>query len=445
MWTSPAVIDPTTLAVIGFAMVFTIVFFLIQEKVSPVPVFIITPLAAGLIAGFSINNIAKFAQQGIMTTTNVAILFIFSITFFGILMDAGLFDPMVKYLVKKAGNNVVAVTVATSIIATIAHLDGSLAVTLLITVPAMLNIYKKLNMRPVILLLIIGSAMSIMNLVPWGGPTARVAVITKYDVNAIWHSLIPLQVFGIFLNTAFAVLLGILEKRRGAGYDPNREIEETAAAKVDEKAEALKRPKLIWANVLIVIITIAILVVAPFEPYFVFMLGLVMALLVNYPNPKDQAKRIKAHASDSLYMVAILLSSGIFLGVLTHTKMIDAMAKVLINLIPDFLGPYIHLVLGFFSVPVGMMLGTNPYFFGLLPLAIGVGNQYGIDSVNLSKALLIGKNYGVLITPHAATTYLAIGLAGISIKELMWTCFPWLWLLGTISLLAALVMGVVTF
>ncbi|MBP2659265.1 MAG: citrate/H+ symporter, CitMHS family, partial [Firmicutes bacterium] len=67
----------------------------------------------------------------------------------------------------------------------------------------------------------------------------------------------------------------------------------------------------------------------------------------------------------------------------------------------------------------------------------------GIDPVNLSKALLIGKNYGVLVTPHAATTYLAIGLAGIEIKELFKVAAPWLWFLGILSLFIAVIMGIV--
>ncbi len=434
--------DTTLLAAIGFGMIAVIVYMLLQSKVTPTPIFVATPLVAALIAGFGIDNIAQFAQKGIMTTASVAILFIFSITFFGVLMDAGLFDPFVNFLVRKAGNNVIAVTVATSLIATVAHLDGSLAVTLLITVPAMLNVYKKLNIRPVILLLLCGMAMSIMNLVPWGGPTARVAAVTHSDPNVLWHALIPLQLVGIVVNTIFAVILGIIEKRRGAGQNINIEIQEEEN-KVDAKKEALKRPKLIWVNALIATGTIALLVLTKWQAYFCFMIGLSMALVVNYPNVKEQGARIKAHAGDSISMAAILLSSGIFLGVLSGTKMIEAMAKVMISIIPAALGPYIHVILGIFAVPIGMLLGTDSYFFGLLPLAIGVGKEYGIDPVNLSKALLIGKNYGVLVTPHAATTYLAIGLAGIEIKELFKVCAPWLWFLGIVSLFIAIIMGVV--
>lgn len=106
------------------------------------------------------------------------------------------------------------------ILATISHLDGALAATMLITIPAMLPIYKKMHMRPVVLVCLIGAAFSVMNLMPWGGPVARTGVVLGVDVNIIWHKLIPLQIVGCLVNLAFAVYMGIVEKRRGAGIVP---------------------------------------------------------------------------------------------------------------------------------------------------------------------------------------------------------------------------------
>ena len=137
----------------------------------------------------------------------------------------------------------------------------------------------------------------------------------------------------------------------------------------------------------------------------------------------------------------ILLASGVFLGVLSKTGMMKAMAQMLISIVPAALGPHLQDVFGFFAVPIGMMLGTDSYFFGLLPLAIGVGQQFGVDPHNMAMAMLIGKNYGVMVTPHAATTFLACGLAGISIKELLTFCAPRLWVLSWISLACGLMLG----
>ena len=435
------------LAFIGILMVVVIIYCLMQSKATPSVVFILVPIIAAFLAGFSFDQISGFIKSGVTTTWSIAVLFIFSIVYFGVMSDAGMFDPLVNYLTEKAGANVIMVTVATALIATISHLDGALATTLLITVPAMLPIYKKLNIRPVVLLVIIGAAMSIMNLLPWGGPVARTAAITKMDVNLLWQSLIPLQIVGLIIVVGFAAAMGIMEKRRGAGLKAGATLEDgsegVVAEELDPKVLALKRPKLVWFNILLTVGVIALLCLTKVPLYGAFMIGLALALLVNYPKASDQAARIKAHAAEALSVPAILLASGIFLGVLSGTKMLTAMATAIINVIPAFVGPYLHIVLGIFSVPIGMLLGTDSFFFGLVPLAIGVGSQYGIEPTNMAKAMLIGKNFGVLVTPHAATTYLAIGLAGIDIKELLRFCTPLLWLVGIISLACAVVMGIV--
>ncbi len=431
------------LAIIGFLMVAVIIYCLLQSKATPAPIFIVTPIIAAVAAGASFTQISGFIKAGVAITMPIAVLFIFSIIYFSVMSDVGLFDPFVNFLVKKAGSNVVAVTVATALVATIAHLDGALASTLLITVPAMLPIYKKLNMRPVVLLVIIGAAMSIMNLLPWGGPVARTAAITKTDITLLWHSLIPLQVVGMAIVIAFAAFMGVLEKKRGAGYALGAVDGTSLDAVVDPKVEALKRPKLLWFNTLLTAVVIGLLCFTKIPLYAAFMVGLALALIVNYPKIEDQNGRIKAHSANALGMASILLASGIFLGVLSGTKMLTAMANALIAIVPDFLGPYLHLVMGVLAVPVGMLLGTDSFFFGLVPLAMGVGAKYGIDQTNMSNAMLIGKNFGVLTTPHAATTFLGIGLAGVELKEHLKFCTPWLWALSLVSLLAAIVLGIV--
>ena len=438
------------LAITGFIMIFLIIFGLLQGKVHPTPLFVIVPILCAVVCGFDFTQICEFMKKGVTTTFPVAVLFIFSIIYFSIMSEVGLFDPLVNFLVKHAGSNVILVTVSSACIATIAHLDGALAATLLVTIPAMLPIYKKLHMRPVVLCVIIGAAMSIMNLLPWGGPVARVGVILNKDVNALWHELIPLQIVGIVLVLAFAVLMGIIEKRRGAGLHATGKaaevvVDDSGTQSIsDEEAEALKRPKLFWFNLLLTVAVIGMLCFTKIQLYAAFMIGLSLALVVNFPSTKMQGARIKAHAPEALGVPMILLASGVFLGVLTGTKMMDAMAQTIVSLLPAFLGPYFHILLGIFAVPIGMMLGTSPYFFGLMPLCISVGQQYGISPDNLSNAMLVGKNFAVLVTPHAATTFLCIGLAGISIKELIKFCTPWLWALSWCSLFLAICLGIVT-
>lgn len=436
------------LGFLGLLMIVIIVWALIQSKTNPVPIFVIVPIIAAVIAGFGPEDIFKFIQTGVSKTWSTAVLFIFSIVYFSLMSDVGLFDPMVNYLAKKAGNNIMLVTIATAMIAVIGHLDGALASTLLITIPAMLPIYKKLHIRPVVLVCIIGAAMSIMNLVPWGGPVARTGVVLNADVNALWQDLIPLQGVGLVILLVFATYVGMVEKRRGAGLNPTGEaaLLDSSIVPADSNAttadiEAMKRPKLLWFNGILTLIVILLLCFTKIPLYGAFMFGLAIALIVNFPGAKAQAKAIKMHADTALTMPMILLASGVFLGVLSGTKMMDNMASMLIALVPDFLGPHLQTVFGIFGVPIGMLLGTDSYFFGLVPLAISVGQKFGVNPQDMAMAMLISKNYGVLVTPHAATTFLACGLAGIEIKDMLKFCAPRLFVMSLISLACGAMLG----
>ncbi|MDY3983386.1 MAG: SLC13 family permease [Veillonellaceae bacterium] len=440
------------LGIIGALMVIVIVAALVSGKGQPVPLFIFVPIIAALIAGYSPTEIFGFMKTGVGVTWSTAVLFIFSIIYFSMMSDLGLFDPLVNFLVKKAGNNTIMVTVSTMILATISHLDGALAATMLITIPAMLPIYKKMHMRPVVLVCLIGAAFSVMNLMPWGGPVARTGVVLGVDVNIIWHKLIPLQIVGCLVNLAFAVYMGIVEKRRGAGIVPvpgskaammvtsNEEISADDQLS-EEDAKFMKKPQMFWFNLLLTLGVIALLCFTKIPMYGAFMIGLALALMVNFPKAKDQARAMKMHAATAVSMPMILLASGVFLGVLDKSGMMHSMAEMLVAVIPNFLGPHLQDVFGFLAVPIGMLLGTDSYFFGLMPLAINVGQSFGVSPESMSMAMLIGKNYGVLVTPQAATTYLACGLAGISLRKLIVYCAPYMWILSWISLALATVLG----
>ena len=440
------------LGVMGILMIATIVWALIQSKTNPVPIFVIVPIIAAVIVGFGPQDIFEFIKVGVSKTWSTAVLFIFSIVFFSLMGDVGLFDPMVNWLAKKAGNNIMAVTIATSLIAVIAHMDGALASTLLITIPAMLPVYKKLHIRPVTLLVIIGAAMSIMNLVPWGGPVARTGVVLNADVNALWQELIPLQGIGLVILVVFAGYMGMVEKRRGAGLNPTGEAA-LLDSTIDEgdnigpsqaDFDEMKRPKLIWVNLIITLGVIGLLCFTKIPLYGAFMLGLALALMINFPGAKAQSKAIKMHADTALTMPMILLASGVFLGVLSGTKMMESMATLLIGLVPEAIGGHLQTVFGILGVPIGMLLGTDSYFFGLLPLAISVGENFGVDGHSMAMAMLISKNYGVLVTPHAATTFLACGLAGVEIKDMLKFCAPRLFILSLISLATGAMLGLFT-
>lgn len=428
-------------AFIGFVMIVAIVVLLLKGKMSPIVVLTLVPALAALLLGFTPVQIADFIKDGVKTTTTNGILFIFSVIYFGVMSDTGMFDVIVKKLVKLAGDNVIAVTVSTAIIATIAHLDGTTATTVLITIPALYPVYKKMKIDPKILLCITGACMGVMNLLPWGGPVARAATVIEMDANELWHILIPVQVMGLVANIGVGVLLGMYAKKHGAGQGKGEEI--ALDEKAAEEEAALRRPKLLIVNLLLTIALLAVLSSGIVTSYVAFMIALALALAINYPNLKLQDKLIKKHAPAALIISATLFAAGAMVGIFNGTEMLTAMANVIIGIIPGFLGKYLHIIFGILALPLGLCIGTDAYFYGIMPLVIEVGSTYGIAPLSTAITMIIGKNLALMVSPLVPATFLAIGLTNTELKDHMKFSIPIYWAVSVIMVIIAVIIGVV--
>ena len=428
-------------AVVGFAMIICIVALLLKGKMSPIVVLTVIPAVAALILGHGPVEIADFIKEGVKTTTNNGILFIFSVIYFGVMSDTGMFDVIVNFLVKKAGNNVIAVTVATAIIATIAHLDGTTATTVLITIPALYPVYKAMKIDTKILLCLTGACMGVMNLLPWGGPVARAATVLSMDANDLWHILIPIQIVGLIFNIVVAVLLGMLAIKQGAGAGKGEKVEQDQKTKDEEIA--LRRPKLLIFNLALTIALIAVLSAGLVTSYVAFMIALSLALAVNYPNLKTQDKLVKKHAPAALIISATLFSAGAMVGIFDGTGMLTEMANAIMSIIPGFLGQFIHIVFSILALPLGLCIGTDAYFYGIMPLVMQVGETYGVASLSTALTMVIGKNLALMVSPLVPATYLAIGLTDVELKDHMKFSIPIYWGISIVMLVIGVILGIV--
>lgn len=428
-------------AVVGFAMIICIVALLLKGKMSPIVVLTVIPAVAALILGHGPVEVADFIKEGVKTTTNNGILFIFSVIYFGVMSDTGMFDVIVNFLVKKAGNNVIAVTVATAIIATIAHLDGTTATTVLITIPALYPVYKAMKIDTKILLCLTGACMGVMNLLPWGGPVARAATVLSMDANDLWHILIPIQIVGLIFNVVVAVLLGMLAIKQGAGAGKGEKVEQDQKTKDEETA--LRRPKLLIFNLALTIALIAVLSAGLVTSYVAFMIALSLALAVNYPDLKTQDKLVKKHAPAALIISATLFSAGAMVGIFDGTGMLTEMANAIMSIIPGFLGQFIHIIFGILALPLGLCIGTDAYFYGIMPLVMQVGETYGVASLSTALTMVIGKNLALMVSPLVPATYLAIGLTDVELKDHMKFSIPIYWGISIVMLVIGVILGIV--
>ncbi|TDL57683.1 citrate transporter [Paenibacillus dendritiformis] len=443
-----------SLSLIGLITILIIVALLISGKVTPIVAMVIPPILGALLAGYSFTEIGGFFGNGVSSVINVAIMFIFAIIFFGIMQDVGLFDPLINKMVAFSRGSVITVSVGTVLVAAIAHLDGSGASTFLITIPALLPVYKRLQMNPYLLLLLVGGSASIMNMIPWAGPLGRTATVLEADVTELWQPLIPIQIIGMVLMIGLAVLLGIREKRRiirkYGSLEVAATLEAPAAAAPDAsasvqtgQANGLARSGLLWVNACLAIAVVGVLVAGIIPAGLAFMIGVSIALPLNFFKVNDQMERLRAHAPNALTMASIILAAGLFLGILNGTGMLTAIANDAVTILPGSIAPYLHIIVGLLGVPFDLILSTDAYYFALLPVVDQIASGFGVASLSTAYAMVIGNIVGTFVSPLSPALWLALGLAGLEMgRHIRYSLF-WIWGISIVLVITAIFMGVI--
>ncbi len=463
----------TVVGILGLLTIVAIVVTLFKSKTQPAIAFIVFPAILALILVIfkwvTFDDVAAMIKAGFSSTGPTAALFVFSVLYFGVMTDAGMFDVIIGKLMKLVGDNVIGVTIMTAVIALVGHLDGGGASTFCIVVPAMLPIYKRMHMRKTTLLRIAVLSMGVLNLMPWAGPTMRAASVLGIEAGSLWQTILPIQIFGIILALAHAVLAGFQEKKRGAGLNgtaavaDNEALEETAEQAAADNKE-LARPKLFLFNVLLTLCVIAMLIWDVFPSYVPFMLGLAIALFVNYGfTAKMHKKIINLHAGPALMMCSTLMGAAVLMGILTSSigadgKVISAktmelppdaipsvvrcLSNIVSEILPAALGQHLPLVIGILSVPLALAFDTDSYFYGMLPVIIGIGQAFGVEALPIAIAMVVCRNCATFISPMVPATLLGTGLAEVDIKDHIKASFLYVWAFSIICMLFAIVVGI---
>ncbi|GAA4424277.1 citrate:proton symporter [Pontibacter saemangeumensis] len=409
---------------------------------SPVVALILVPIVMALLAGFT-TEVVDFMTEGIKAIAPTAVMFIFAILFFGVLMDAGTFDPVISRLLKAAGDHPPRITLVTAILAMIVHLDGSGAVTFLVTVPAMLPLYDALGMRRTTLATIVALAAGTMNIVPWGGPTIRAATALEVPVTQLFNPMLIPVLCGLATVLGISYWMGMKEtKRMTVPVRPGIEAGLEAALKPNK----LARPRLLWFNLLLIVISIVMLISALAPPHIIFMVAFTVAISVNYPRLAEQRERVDAHAKAALLMASILFAAGCFTGILQGSGMIDAMAAAAVDVIPASVGNHLAFITGLLSMPASLLFDPDSFYFGVLPLLGATATHFNGTAIEVGRAALLGQmTTGFPVSPLTGATFLLVGLTGVDLADHQRKTIPLAFLVTLVMLFVSLMLGVISF
>lgn len=429
------------LALLGLLTIVLLLVLVMSKRMSPVAALVLVPTVAALFGGFT-TEIFGFISEGIKAIAPTAVMFIFAILFFGILMDAGTFQPLINRLLRAAGNDPARITLVTAILAMIVHLDGSGAVTFLVTVPAMLPLYDALGMRRTTLASVVALGAGTMNILPWGGPTIRAATALEVPVTTLFNPLLVPVSCGLVAVLVMAWFLGLKERKLLKQRDYDCVDAPVLSARPEQP---FARPALRWVNLALIGLAIAALISAVAPPHVVFIFAFVIAVSANYPRLAEQRERIDAHAKAALLMAGILFAAGCFTGILKGSGMIEAMATAASQFIPAPAGSHLAFITGLLSMPASLLFDPDSFYFGVLPLLSSTAQQFGGDPVEVGRAAIIGQmTTGFPVSPLTGATFLLIGLTGIDLGEHQKKTIPLLFLVSMVILTVSVLIGVIS-
>ena len=413
----------TLLALFGFLMICIFMFLIMTKRMSAMVALLLVPIAFGVLVAIlglaDVSAMSKDLKSSVIQAAPTAIMLCFAILYFGTMIDAGLFDPLINIILKAVKGDPLKVALGTCLLTTIVSLDGDGATTYLTTCSALLIVHRQLGINRAMLPTLCACQTGIMNLLPWGGPTGRVMASLGLTSEELFIPLIPGMIVATIWIFAFAYFWGLRERKR-LGWQKENIYTEITLADIhdsDEEVKALKRPKLFLFNLGLTTVLLYCLMTEVMPLMLLFMIGTGLALVVNYPKMSDQQKRVEAHASSALPVISLIFAAGIMMGIMSGSKMIDHMAQALINIIPASMGSHMAFFTALLSIPGTFFMTNDAFYFGVVPVLAKAAAAYGITPVEIGRASLLGPPPHTF-SPLTASTWLLVGLSGISMGDL---------------------------
>lgn len=431
------------MALLALLMIATFMVLIMSGRVSAMIALILVPAAFGLASGHG-AELGEMMLKGVKDLAPTGVMLIFAILYFGLMIDVGLFEPLTARIVRITHGNPERIMVGTAVLAMLVSLDGDGSTTYMITTATMIPLYRHLRMDLRKMAAVIVMSSAVMNILPWGGPTARVMSALKLDAGSVFLPLLPAMALTAAWVLLAAWLMGRSERARLSTLEDDAdEIEAPSRVEPFEAEPATPRPKagLRWANLVLTAALLVALVADVLPLPILFMLAFAVALTINFPKLADQREAVLVHAGNALSVAGMIFAAGILTGILAGTGMTEALTHSVTGLIPVSAGRHLALITALLSAPFTYFISNDAFYFGVLPILASTGASFGLGPAEMGRAALVGQQIH-LLSPLVPSTFLLVGLAGIEFGDLLRTVFKWAAGSFLVFLLACIVFGI---
>lgn len=434
------------ITILAYAMIIAFLVLLTKRKLTVFTALILVPVVFGVAAClfmdkdlllifdwiknglfYSVNPQTKAVKMGVISGL---VLILFAILYFGVMLKAGLFDPLCIFFIKKAKGDPLKIALATVMVASMVTLDGDTTTTIVVCTSALLPLWKRMEMKLSYLAILITMPIGIFNQLPWGGPLVANATALGIEMGPLFTKILPGMLVAEIYTIFAAYLIGKRERAR-LKYDPANanmvtpeHIEEMVSS-VKNFEPDFKRPQYFFFNLALTVIIVGMLIGGVAHGGVLFMVGAAIALAVNY-GIEEQMDLVRSCASDVLIPSLATFAAGAFTGILGSSGMSTAIAKSIIAIIPQSIGVHMAPIYAIVAAPAICFLPQDAFYFGIAAIIAPVAGQLGISTEQTAVASMVGQAFR-LASPVIPALYLLCERTNMNFVDYQKLFFLWTW------------------
>jgi len=411
----------SSVTVLAIIMILVLLAVIIWNKI-PTPIVMLSiPFIFALLCGYGVKNTAAaILNQFNGTMATIGYMLLFSLIYFQMLTETGMFDTIIQAIMKVVGGkmNAFVVLVLTTVIALLVGLTTNIVAIYLIVFPVMIPLYKRFGIDRLAAVILAQTASCVFAFLPWNYTLTLGVASTGCDLNELSAAIIPWSLCLIPVVVLQWLYFTVQHRKKNGSLGLKAEDDVEQIREVKENPNA--RPQLFWVNIFVFAAVIVSLTVFALPSWLVFCGAAFITTVVNYR--RDYGPIWNKAAAPFLNILTMLLAVSAYIAVFNYapeggSSMVASLAAWMISIVP---GSMIRFTTVIFMVLLVGIVRIVPYqiVVAMYPMLVSIGANFGISAVMIVAPLVAFIGLGTGVSPMTSSTYVSTALAEVDINDL---------------------------